>query len=56
MPADTRLSIGYFPHAIRLGLVEDGARLSCGSATSQPAVRVPPSGGTIKKLPKPSLI
>jgi hypothetical protein len=49
MPAGARLSIGYFPQQIRMGLVKDGARLSCGSGSGQPAVRVPPRGTPIRK-------
>jgi hypothetical protein len=31
MPAETKLSIGYFPNYFRTGLIEDGAPLSCSS-------------------------
>jgi hypothetical protein len=44
MPAGTRLSVGYFLNSVRLGLIEDGAPLSCASTSRQPAVRVLPSG------------
>jgi hypothetical protein len=57
MPSGTRLSIGYFPGhartalhnaAIRMALVKDGARLSCGSTSHQPAVHLIPSGTPIR--------
>jgi hypothetical protein len=53
MPPGTKLSIGYFPGhtrtalhntAIRMALVKDGARLSCGSTSRQRAVHLIPSG------------
>lgn len=48
IPSGTRLSIGYFPGRIHLALVKDGARLSCGSASRQPAVHNVPSGTPIR--------
>jgi hypothetical protein len=57
MPSGTRLSIGYFPghtrmalgnDAIRMALIKDGARLSCGSTSHQPAVHLIPSGTAIR--------
>jgi hypothetical protein len=45
MPAGTTLSIGYFPNYVRMAVFEDGAALSCSSASSgQPAVHNLPSG------------
>jgi hypothetical protein len=46
MPSGTELSIGSFQGAVKIGLIEDGAPLSCGSSTSQqPAVvHLTPSG------------
>jgi hypothetical protein len=44
IPPGTRLSIGYFRNAVRLGLVQNGARLSCGAAVGQPAVHLIPTG------------
>jgi hypothetical protein len=48
IPSGTRLSVGYFPGQIHLGLIEDGARLSCGSTSRQPAVHLIPSGTPIR--------
>lgn len=48
MPSGTRLSIGYFSGHVRLLLIEDGARLSCGSRSGQPAVHITPSGTPIR--------
>ena len=48
MPSGTRLSIGYFPGHVRMALVKDGAHLSCGSASHQPAMRITPSGTRIR--------
>jgi hypothetical protein len=49
MPSGTRLSIGYFPGQIRMGLIKDGAPLSCGSTLQQqPAVHITPSGTPIR--------
>jgi hypothetical protein len=57
MPPGTKLSIGYFPGhtrtaihnaAIRMALIKDGARLSCGSTSRQPAVHLIPSGTKIR--------
>ena len=48
MPSGTRLSIGYFPGHVRMGLIKDGAHLSCGSASHQPAARITPSGTPIR--------
>jgi hypothetical protein len=48
IPAGTRLSIGYFPGQIRLALVRDGARLTCGTTSHQPAVHILPSGTPIR--------
>ena len=48
MPSGTRLSIGYFSGHVRLLLIEDGARLSCGTASGQPAVHITPSGAPIR--------
>jgi hypothetical protein len=44
MPSGTRLSIGYFSGAVRLLLIQDGAPLSCGTTSGQPAVHLLPSG------------
>jgi len=48
MPSGTRLSIGYFPGHVRMLLIQDGARLSCGTASGQPAVHITPSGTPIR--------
>jgi hypothetical protein len=48
MPPGTRLSIGYFPRQVRMVLIEDGAPLSCGSTSRQPAARITPSGTPIR--------
>jgi hypothetical protein len=44
MPSGTRLSIGYFSGHVRMLLIKDGAPLSCGTTSGQPAVRILPSG------------
>jgi hypothetical protein len=44
----TRLSIGYFPGRVRMAVVKDGAPLSCGSTSDQPAARITPSGTPIR--------
>jgi hypothetical protein len=49
MPPRTRLSIGYFPGYTRMALIENGARLSCGSASRQPAAHITPSGTPIRE-------
>ncbi len=49
IPAGTELSIGYFSSYVRMALIEDGAPLSCGSASGQPAAHVTPSGTPIRK-------
>lgn len=48
MPSGTRLSIGYFPNYVRMLLIKDGTRLSCGSTSHQPAVHITPSGPKIR--------
>jgi hypothetical protein len=48
IPAGTQLSVGYFPGRIHLALIKDGAHLSCGSTSHQPAVHVIPSGTPIR--------
>ena len=48
MPPGTRLSIGYFAGHVRLLLIKDGAPLSCGSTSGQPAVHITPSGTPIR--------
>jgi hypothetical protein len=48
MPSGTRLSIGYFSGAVRMALIEDGASLSCGTTSDQPAVHLTPSGTPIR--------
>jgi hypothetical protein len=48
IPPGTRLSVGYFPGRIHLGLIKDGAHLSCGSTSHQPAVHLIPSGTPIR--------
>jgi hypothetical protein len=48
MPPGTRLSIGYFQGHVRMGLVKDGARLSCGSGSDQPAAHLPATGTPIR--------
>lgn len=52
MPAGTQLSVGLFPGhdsmGLRMLLIEDGARLTCGSASGQPAVHVTPSGNAVR--------
>jgi hypothetical protein len=47
MPSGTRLSIGYFGGQVRMALIEDGAPLSCGTTSQQPAVHITPSGTPI---------
>ena len=47
IPPGTRLIIGYFSSAVKLGLIEDNARLSCGNPFDQPAVHIIPSGTPI---------
>jgi hypothetical protein len=49
MPPGTRLSIGLFPGQVRMLLIKDGAHLSCGSTSDQPAVHLLPPGGRIRK-------
>jgi hypothetical protein len=48
MPSGTRLSIGYFQGHVRMALIEDGASLSCSTASDQPAVHITPSGNPIR--------
>lgn len=48
IPPGTRLSIGLFPRYTRMLLIEDGAPLSCGSTSHQPAARITPSGTPIR--------
>jgi len=48
MPPGTRLSIGYFAGHVRLLLIKDGAPLSCGSTSRQPAVHITPAGTPIR--------
>jgi hypothetical protein len=49
MPPGTELSIGYFSGHVRMALIEDGAPLSCGSTSGQPAVHITPSGTPIRR-------
>lgn len=49
MPPETKLSIGYFSGHVRMTLIEDGASLSCGSGSGQPAAHITPSGTPIRK-------
>jgi hypothetical protein len=49
MPPGTELSIGYFSGHVRMALIEDGAALSCGSTSRQPAVHLTPSGTPIRR-------
>jgi hypothetical protein len=48
IPPGTRLSIGLFPGHTRMLLIRDGAPLSCGSASGQPAAHIVPSGPPIR--------
>ena len=48
MPPGTRLSIGLFPRYTRMLLITDGARLTCGSTSRQPAVHITPTGTPIR--------
>ena len=48
MPPGTRLSIGLFPGYTRMLLIKDGAPLSCGSTSRQPAAHITPSGTPIR--------
>ena len=48
MPSGTQLSIGYFPNYVRMLLIKDGTRLSCGSTSHQPAAHITPSGPKIR--------
>jgi hypothetical protein len=48
MPAGTQLSIGLFPGHDRMLLIEDGARLTCGSDSDQPAAHITPAGNAIR--------
>jgi len=48
MPPGARLSIGYFSGAVRMALIEDGAPLSCGTTSQEPAVHITPSGSPIR--------
>jgi hypothetical protein len=48
MPPGTELSIGLFPHYVRMALIEDGAPLSCGTTSDQPAVHFTPPGTPIR--------
>jgi hypothetical protein len=50
MPPGTKLSIGYFSGTVRMGLIEDGAPLTCGSWPQQPAAHVAPSNTPIRTL------
>jgi hypothetical protein len=50
MPPGTKLSIGYFSGTVRMGLIEDGAPLSCGSWSQQPAAHITPSNEAIRTL------
>jgi hypothetical protein len=47
IPPGERLSIGLFPNYTRMLLIKDGAPLSCGSTTRQPAVHITPTGTPI---------
>lgn len=48
MPSGTELSIGYFANYVRMAVIEDGARLSCGSTSGRPAVHLTPAGDKIR--------
>ena len=48
MPPGTQLSIGEFPNYTRMALIKDGAPLSCGSTSGQPAVHITPTGAPIQ--------
>jgi hypothetical protein len=48
IPPGTRLSIGLFPGYTRMLLIHDGAPLSCGSTSQQPAAHITPSGTPIR--------
>jgi hypothetical protein len=48
IPPGTRLSIGLFPGYTRMLLIQDGAPLSCGSTSRQPAAHITPSGTPIR--------
>jgi hypothetical protein len=50
MPPGTKLSIGYFSGTVRMGLIEDGAPLSCGTWSQQPAAHIGPSNKAIRTL------
>ena len=50
MPPGTKLSIGYFSGTVRMGLIEDGGALSCGSWSPQPAAHVTPPNTPIRTL------
>ena len=49
IPPGTRLSIGLFPGYTRMLLIQDGAPLSCGSTSQQPAAHITPSGTPIRE-------
>ena len=51
MPSGTKLSIGYFTGHVRMGLIEDGAKLSCGTTSGQPAAHNIPPNTPIRTLP-----
>ncbi|MGH3171451.1 MAG: hypothetical protein ACRDN0_37020 [Trebonia sp.] len=48
IPSGERLSIGLFPSYTRMLLVQDGAPLSCGGTSHQPAEHITPSGTPIR--------
>ena len=49
-PPGTKLSIGYFSGHVQMALIEDGAPLSCGTRSGQPAARNAPSNTPIRTL------
>jgi hypothetical protein len=48
IPSGSRLSVGYFPRQIHMGLIKDGAPLSCSATSRQPVVHIVPSGTPIR--------
>lgn len=49
IPSGTRLSIGLFSSYTRMALLKDGAPLTCGSTSHQPAVHILPSATPIRQ-------
>ncbi len=45
---DEFASIGYFPGAVRMAVIKNGAPLTCTSTVDQPAARVTPTGTPIR--------